>query len=236
MPKEIQNTSLLTDANLEGYYRFNSGALETDSSGDGETLTNVGSVASGVGKFGGAADLGASNTTDWFYVNSAYGVDGGAITIYLWLKLQTEIASGTYKISVAASNNTSKTYYKIEYDYNGGTRRLRFSRTKAGVSSDESTYNVALGTSSWHQVVLTYDNTNLRGYVDGALVAGPTAASGSGSSAVSNISFFGNGSTVASDDPASMIIDDLAIFSRALTTTEISSLYSGSSASFFYMF
>lgn len=236
MPKEIQHTALISDANLEGYYRFNSGALTTDSSGDGETLTDVGSVASGVGRFGGGADLGASNTTDWFYVNSAYGIDGGAVTCYMWVKLQTEITSGTYKLAVFCSNNTSKTYYKIEYDYNGGTRRLRFSRVKAGVASQETTYNITLGTTNWNQIVFTYDATNMRGYVNGSLVAGPTAASGSGSSAVSNISFFGNGSTGVSDDPSSAIFDDVAIFSRALSATEISNLYSGSSASFFNMF
>lgn len=225
MATEIANSGLTPVA----YYKFTSGALTTDSSGNGYTLTNVGSTPSGTGLFAGAADLGASNSTHWFYVNTNYGVDGDSMTIYMWVKLRTEIGAGTYKFTVPFGNNTSKTYFKIEYNYGGGTRNLTFTRVKAGVAAQSVSYNVTLGTANWHQIVFTYDTTNMRGYLDGALVAGPTAASGSGSSAVSAVSFFGNGSTGVADDASSVLFDDVALFNTALTGTQILDLYNGRS-------
>lgn len=84
------------------------------------------------------------------------------------------------------------------------------------------------GITAFYHLVLTYDATNIRGYVDNVLVTGPTAASGSGTAAeTSAIKILcgqrGDGSTSANF--ASAIIDDFVIFDRALNTTEIDIIY-----------
>jgi energy-converting hydrogenase Eha subunit B len=78
---------------------------------------------------------------------------------------------------------------------------------------------------------MTYDGTNMRGYLNGALVSGPTAASGTGGSAFgSSVTYIGaghdGGNTAASFlHFTSGIIDDAAIFSRALSAAEIATWY-----------
>jgi len=57
MALELALTDLYTDVNLKAYYRFSTGALTTDSSGEGHTLTTIGTPAEGTGIFDGGVDL-----------------------------------------------------------------------------------------------------------------------------------------------------------------------------------
>ena len=125
----------------------------------------------------------------------------------------------------------------INYEYNSGTRRIQFFRTRQGVSFDGPTYNVTLGTTNWNHIVYTYDGTNIRGYINGSLVAGPTAASGNGSSAQSD--FFSIGADRASGSGQSFfsgLIDEVSCFNRALSLSEIQTIYNEAvSGGFYYM-
>lgn len=218
--KELFNTSLFLDDNLEGYYRLNSGGLLVDSSSKGRTLTNVNAVSEGTGKFGGGADGGTGGK--YLHTGNAMNVNGGAITISAWIKLNTEISS-YHNYLFGQTNNSSKVINWVRYEYNGGTRRLSFRRTKAGVVDTEFLYNITLGTTNWYHIVLTYDGGTVRGYVNGDSV-GSVSASGSGTGTTEN-DFYILTSGGGYITPA--IMDDVAIFSRALSGTEISNLYNG---------
>lgn len=233
---ELYTTTLLSDGNLQAYYRFNTSALTTDSSSKGITLTNnntVGETSSG--KFGYGADFGSSNTNKSFTATSTLGIDGGAISISLWVKLSSELSAGVQRYTFAwQGNDTSKVAYSILYFYNSGTPQLLFYRSRPGVTTAQADYTVTLGTSDWRHIVLTYDTTNLKGYVDGQLVAGPTAASGNGSSTASP--GLGIGASKAGADFCSTLMDDVAIFDRALTADEVLSLYKSGNSGFFNFF
>jgi hypothetical protein len=58
-------------------------------------------------------------------------------------------------------NSSTYNEYWIDYDYNSGTRRVRFRRSRQMVDQAVQDYNVALGTNDWHHIVLTYDGTDL---------------------------------------------------------------------------
>lgn len=222
---ELKISSLINDANLKAYYRFNSGALTVDSSTNGVTLTNNNTVGEATGKFGIGADGGSSNTNKSLSTSDTLGIDGGSITISCWIKLNTEIASSLW-FFVFQGNNTSKVSYQMRYEYNGGTRRMLFNRGRLSISDDAVIQNIALGTSNWHHLVLTYDGTNVRGYIDGSLV-GTTASSGNGSGTQVVGTY-----VLGPDFYPSAIIDDLAIFNRALNSSEISNLYTEGSGFF----
>lgn len=195
---------------------------ETDFSGNNVHLTNAGTTTFAAGKFGLAANLGASNTTKFLYTTSTGGIDGGNITISLWVKLATEIGSSIY-IFADQCNTTSKVINFIGYDYNGGTRRVRFARLKNGVSEADVYYTAALGTSNWYHFVMTYDGTNVTGYVNGNS-QGQATSSGSGSTAV--ISGMGIGVwTQTAGLLTSGMIDEVLYFNRALTAQEIRRMY-----------
>lgn len=215
--------SLLT--NLVAYYKFESGYLTTSSVAN-YTLTNNGTVtANAGGKFGYCADYGSANTTKYFNIANNLGIDGGAITISTWLKLNTEIGSGAYSFALQGSV-TSQVNYIMGYQYNAGARRMFVNRQKQNITNNESFGSVTLGTSSWHHCVLRYDGTNLSGWLDGVKVCADLATSGNGASAAtSNVSFgFDNQYTGAY---ASMLQDSTGIWSRALSDAEIIQLSTG---------
>jgi hypothetical protein len=217
--QEIASTALAGDANKVAYYKLED---VNDSSGNGYTLTNANTVTFVAAKFGNGASQGTSNTNKYLYTTNTMGIDGGAFSFVGNIKINTEIPSDLYTL-FAQANNTSKVYYSIFYEYNGGTRRLKFVRTKQGVVEQSFVYNITLGTTNFYQIGLTYDGTNLYGYVNGQLV-GQVAASGNGSSAVTSgfyLGMFWDGTS----SPSSQISDDVYIASRALTSDEIYSLY-----------
>lgn len=220
---ELNNTILKNSSALKAYYRFSTGDLTTDSSGNSKTLTNNGTVADGTGVYGGAADFGASNSTKYLTIADNLGIDGGAGSISCWIKLNAEIGSG-YWYFANVQGTTTDTALAIWYDYNGGTRRVNFGRLRNGAAWDSALYTANLGTSSWYHLVLTYDATTIRGYVNGKYITG-TAASGNGTANHSN------GASVGGDPGggglASILADDVAFFNTALSADQIKELYEG---------
>lgn len=217
---ELINSSLFTDANLTAYYRLENGALTTDSKGS-NTLTNTNSVSDGTGIFGGAADFGTPNTTKNLTVTSALGLtSSGAKTYLFWYKLSADITSGAYGIMQHTIAGLNINHF-ITYEYNGGTRRLQFTRLKQGVGQDTLNYNVTLGTG-WNMICFTYDGTNIKGSVN-------NSAQGSFGSTGGNAGG-GNGFVMGVDTLGNYtpgLIDDMAVFSRDLSATEITNHYSG---------
>ena len=229
---ELQYTALIDDANLQAYYRLESGALTTDSSGNSKTLTNNNTVGEGTGKFGGCADFGSSNSDKYLSLTDDLGITGGAISISCWVKLNAEIGSGTWDF-VSQSDAGTFTIYTIRYDYNGGTRRIGFVRNKNNVATEVVWLNTTMGTSNWYNLVLTYNGTNMTGYID-ASAGTPTAMSGNGNTAGADAISIGASMGWNAGGTklfyASALIDDVAIFDRALTDVEVAILYNDPTA------
>lgn len=215
MALELFKTPLAADANLKAYYRLE--ADGTDSSGNGFTMSPTGSPTYVAGVFGNALSLptSASNLS----IANDLGVGGGVCSLSYWMKQSSEIGVGVGAY-IQQNDAGTVTGYSIIYEYNGGTRRLYFRRSKWNVAHQGPYYNVALGTG-WNHFVMTYDGTNVRGYLNGALVAGPTAASGNGTGSVTDIF------NVVGDPTNAVQFDDVAFFNRVLTAAEVLSLYQG---------
>jgi hypothetical protein len=211
--------------NLIAYYKLDeSSGNPTDSVG-GFTLTNNGTTTYSAGLINNGADYGTANTTKYFNVANNIGINGGAITISTWVKMNTEIASVIQGIALQGSV-TSQVNYIITYEYNAGTRRLAFNREKQAVSNNWTYGAATLGTSSWHHIVLTYDGTNLAGWLDNTQIASNLATSGNGSAAAVSQVVLGN-DTQSGGVLLSGMQDETGIWSRALSGSEISQLYNG---------
>ncbi len=223
MSIELFKTPLASDSSLKALYRFESGALTTDSSGNGLTLTNHNSISENSnGKFGYCADLGSSDSDRYFDVADNFGYAGGAISISFWIKLNTEISSSQYNF-VEIYENTAHTTIFVIYEYNSGTRRLYFQRVKQGVAIDGFSYNITLGTSNWVHIALTYSGSTIIGYVNGSNI-GNASSTGNGTFPLSPlINIGGSGATYSS----LTLIDDVCFFNRVLTSEEILSIYQG---------
>ena len=212
-----KNTSLST--NLIAYYKFNSGALTTDSVGS-YTLTNNGSVAETTdGKIGNGADFGSTNSSKSFKYNANLGIAGtGAITVSYWWKLSADIGVGvSYYPWAYRSTLTADRYLQISYLNSAGTRQFQIDGSSGYIYGTFS-----MGTD-WHHIVLTRaagSAATISLYIDGNLLC--SGAGGTYAAAGQNYFSLGyeGGSAYASG-----IMDEVGVWSRALSANEVTQLY-----------
>lgn len=167
-----------------------------------------------------SADFGSSNTDKYFSRSSSFGIGHQNVTFSFWIKVSTEITSGIWTImKLRTSDSSNYIDWIIQYDYNGGTRRLIFNRSKPGVVDVQMFSNQTLGTSNWHHIYFKYDTATMRGGMDGAeLVNQATSGIGIGGGAVLNLG--GDGSTFLSGK-----IDDVRFFDTNLSDATVWGFY-----------
>jgi len=213
---ELASMSFYSDANLVAYYKLED---ETDSEDDGTDydLTNNNSTTFASAKFNNGADFssnkylsrtdtgGVADTDDW--------------TISFWIKLDTEISEGYYNFwfMFTGTNNNL-----MRYDYNSGTRRLQ---VYSGAWEGGLNYNITMGTANWYHMAMTrVDGTGAcKVYVNGSQVGSTFNATGSDASTP----YMKIGGNSTAGDSVEGLIDDFAIFDRALSADEIASIYNG---------
>lgn len=220
-------SALLADPNLKAYYR---GENFNDTTANAFNLTNSTGTSNVPAKF--SNGISGDGVDDNVFITNNLGIDGGAISMSLWVKPNSEIASGQWGL-ICQTSATSKVRYEIFYEYNGGTRQVRFNRVKNNVGTEGGTSSITMGTSAFTHLVLTYNGTTLKGYVNNVEVLN-TSASGSGAT-TGNSSLIllarDNGdNTINQQDYSNVILDDVAIFNDALTTDEIDDLYTDPTA------
>lgn len=177
---ELNSTSLLNDPTLRAYYRAEN---VNDTTINSYTLTNNNSVAFNAAKFNNGADFGTTvNGTKSLSINSDIGITSGNITISCWVKLATEIAAESGYYYLVNKSSTTNVAYIIRYAYNSGSPRLEFIRSRVGTANDQINYTVTLGTTNFYHLVLTYDGSYIRAYVNGSQVGSDTASTGTGAS------------------------------------------------------
>ena len=159
--------------NIVAYYKLDN----VNDSVASYTLTNNNSVTFDTGLIGNGMNLGASNTNKSLSTSNTLGINGGAISISLWVKVLTPVTSGNYFDLCVQGNVTSDVYYLLRYYNNSGVLTVIARREKYGVGSSEVNSIVDLGTTNWNHLVLTYDTTTVKLYVNGSLIGG---LSGSG--------------------------------------------------------
>lgn len=217
--------SLIRSANLKGYYRFlDVPTIGVDFSPNGKHLTNNNSVGVAAGVFGNAADFGNPNTNKSLTIADNLGIDGSAFSMVYRLKLNAFPTSGNTINPVHQVSIGTKTEFMVKFYNNGGTKSIGFFRTRTGVDQAGLGYLSYDPGTNWHQYALTYDGSNLKGYIDGSLQGTATSITGVGSATLGN--FLGIGSGYYGDR-TSGLIDDVGIFNTALSGGQITALYSG---------
>lgn len=218
---ELYTTTLIDNTYLKAYYRFESGALTTDSSGEGRTLTAISDPAEGTGKFGGGVDLDG---------NDAYSITDhadlkptGAFTIGAWAKTSTTGASQAIFQSYATGGGAGGFIVSINTTNNIRIYAANLVSGGGGFNSP-ATYT----DGNFHFVVVTHTGSGaFQMYADGSPVNSGTLYSptynatnyvrvGCGNDSGTNQSFF-TGS-----------LDDVFLFNGlALSADDISKIYAG---------
>jgi len=214
-------SSLLTG--LVAYYKLDESSGDAaDSSGGGFTLTNNGSVVGGTALLGAAsADFGTTNTTKRLTSTTDHGITAtGAISLSFWVRMNTEIGADEQCLISRSFINAAGTSIQINYQFNAGTRRIRFLRY--GSANSLQYYTITLGTSSWTHIVVTFDGSTIKGYVNGVE---RTTEANSGTQSIGGTAFgiAANGTT----QYASCLIDEAGVWSKGLTASEVTELNNG---------
>ncbi len=193
--------------------------------GDGSlNLTNIGSVAFDSGKVNNAADHGTENNTKSLNVNNNMGVTGGPISMAFWFQ---GVASQAHDWWILAQvDATNKVINRIAFRPNGGSAFLGFQRLESGAGEQDANFSTSTLGTSFRFLAYTYDGSSIYGYLDGKLVAS-ASSTGNGSATQSN--HFSTSNYGGAEDYGAGKVDELGVWNRALTQTEISDLYNGGS-------
>lgn len=226
--KELATTSLYTSEYLKGYYRFSTGELTVDSSGEGHTLTAISDPAEDTGKFGGAVLLDGDDA--YSIVDHADFKPTSNFTIGCWMKTST---TGTQMIMLQSySQNTLRAGILIATS-TANKLNVLVGRNTGGVSGTD--YISLVGATSicnglWNFITTTWDGSYLRIYVNGKLDLTESAwtyAPGYAATNYVNIGCRNNAGTNSNYFTGSL--DDVFILNgTALSSDEIAGLYLGS--------
>lgn len=209
----------LTD-NLVSYYKFDA-SNSNDSVGSNNGTDTTITYSSGNGKINNGA--GFNGVASKISLGNSTTLTPGAITIAAWINLTSltgapQICSRDYADSGNANTRN--------YQFRVFSSKIEFIPFNASTNGDVAGATT-LSTGTWYYAVATWDGTTEKVYLNGA-EDGSNAFSGTLRSGGTSNTFIGcaqNGGAGLNSDFFSGAIDEVAIWSRALSAAEITSLY-----------
>jgi len=210
------STSGTAPSNLLLYMPLdNSDTYAWDFSGNGNNGTIHGATQSVTGKFNKAYDFEVDNSE---YIDLGYDVwsesdfsDGG--TICAWVKGES-FSTKNIIFSIEGRGDIAYIDSKVDFFiYTNDYYRVRGS---------------TLSTGTWYFLCGTWDGSNVYLYEDGSLSNSSSMSGTISIDAVSRVSAVGSGGYNPPNGPFDGIIDDVRVYNRKLTATEIEELYNAS--------
>lgn len=193
-----------------------SGTTTADTSGHGHTLT-LNSATWATGHTG----TGVSNTTTGQGAGASFSAPTAAITIMAWVKPLSLVSGNTYLALglIDTGGNTDVAIFTQRGDF--GTSNILQCNLRIG-GTLRSIYGPALTVGTWTHIAITFDGSIVTLYLNGS-----SYATGSYSGTLGT----GDRITVAGTDPinsydSEVTVDDVRVFSTALTSAEVSSAMS----------
>jgi len=226
MPRELNTTALLNDANLQGYWRFESGALGTDSSSNGYDLSDGSNPSEIAGVFGGAVHL---DGNDYLHIANASCPN-------LNITSDLSVCAWVYPTTVDVSQTIVDKDGRNDGGYSMGITSdndFRFLWRNTDVTSSVYIHTMEIAVDTWYFLAATlYDAGGgthvMKMYLNGVNVKeeNPTYLPAS-----STVDFaIGYRTTDGGALPFNGYIDDAAVFDRVLTPAEILALFRNKSS------
>jgi hypothetical protein len=205
--------------NLEAYYQLEGTGNRVDSSGNGLSLTQNGTVsASSSGIIGNGADFDGNNAN---YLSRAkttsleIGENLAPYALSCWVDINTASLMG-----ICAQGNSTTDGWWLDINSNGAVRFIQ-----VGTVTINSPDAAITPTAGLQHIVLTSDGNTTKIYVDSVEMASEASIT-----TLNTASAFTVGNrTITKDRPFDGVIDELAVWSRYLTPAEVSALYNSGS-------
>lgn len=222
----LRDTALFSDPNLMGYWELDN-AL-TDASANSNTLTNVNSAtfSSSVKQYGTySALIDRTNSRFFTAADSASLSITGDMSISLWVNL-VSTTSGLFTL-VNKWGNTGRSYFPY-YQTSNNTLHLN-TTNNASLNGVDVSVSWTASTGVWYHIGIVYTAAagSAKFYINGAQQG--STQTGLQTSIADSTSLLALGVNTPDSGGGSHIFDgyfdDVAIFNRVLTPTEISILY-----------
>jgi len=208
---------------LVGYWKLDESATPAiDSSGNGNSGTWAGDAASAAGKYGNGITL--DGTGDYINVGSAVTDIADTATISLWTKFNSSVgdsylmnnSQGQYYLRYAhACCWASNGYFNFTIKIGGADKSwLVANMTTAGIPFD-----------TWVNVVVTYNKGTAILYVNNKIISWSTVPTVTSTTADAQSGNLLLGSYNGAASFYLGVMDEVRIYTRALTTSEVSQLY-----------
>lgn len=200
-------------AGIKAYYKLDEASGNaSDSSGNGYTLTNTGSVAYTAGKINNGASFTGTNSVYLSTANAVGFVTGGYRSISLSVKFSS--TTGGY---VYANATTTGNIYNILYIASGTLKMFANGNEVSSLST--------LSTGVFYNVVMTQNGTTWSLYIDGVL---------QGSVVQGTLSYAFNMLRLGADNsgtsPSTCIVDEVNIYDLVVTHNVIQELHNNGKA------
>jgi hypothetical protein len=201
------------DTDLISYWKLDESSGDASDSVGSNTLTND-NVTYATGKINNGADLEASSTA--LFTTTTTPVTGtGDKTVSVWCNAESFNAFGNVAVSIGGQSTNNQ--LGIGFQQNGKPYANLYGGGGQIVSA------TALSTSTWYHLCAVYKTSGIILYVDGTAIA--TGASNSMNISGTNGNIFGNYTDYDTNWGFDGMIDEVGIWSRALSSTEVTSLY-----------
>jgi len=219
MAKEIYNTYLFSDSYLGGYWRQEGNGNDSTSNSYNMTSTNV-SWGTSYGKFNQGASFNGSNSIQR-RANTLQLTGNFSLSCWVYFN---NVASDQTLIVNELTGSSFGPYY-LQFKQSSGSK---FSFWVVGTPSGNAEIfsTTSPSTGQWYFITATRDGTNINLYVNGILEA-QTAWSTTQTTNSGNYLQFGGTQNAGGTNFRLLngYLDDIAIFSRALTPSEVLFLY-----------
>jgi hypothetical protein len=209
--------------NIVAYWKLDESSGDaSDATGNGNTLTNT-NVTYNAGIINNGATFSSITNTLLHADNASLSITG-AMTINVWFKFAHATPTQAYNVLVnkytAAGSQRS---YQFYLTYSGGAYYMSWYVSANGASAGGLDYLMSNMGTGWHMYTVSLTpSTNMKFYLDGTLLNTYTTSIPSGIYDGTAIFYVGNN---VPDGFADGTIDELGLWSRALTDAEVTSLY-----------
>lgn len=208
----------LPDLVLRFGFEEGTGSAVTDLSGNGNTGAFTGAAAWTSGQQGGGVAVDGAASTGVTAADSPSLTFSNALTVAAWIK-PADCSHGTSGHNTVVAKDSE---FLLAFDNTCGIANY-VSTNVGGWTGDFPGTKVAVNT--WSHLAVTYDGSTIRSYLNGVLQSAGTAKNGTV-----------NNTTVAAyvgrrpdccTQTFNGVIDDVAVFKRALSAPELSTLMAG---------
>ena len=212
---------------LAGHWQMDeaAGTVINDSSGNGNTSSSfTGDVSWTTGKFGSALNFDGAN--DVVRIPETASIDMGGTTqsysVSAWIKTSMNVAAGTHAFLLAKRASSGVYPYIVYLDQS----EIACFETGDGTNYNVTCNSTALNNNTWHLITAVRDvsSDKIFIYVDGQPAGSATDTTVTSLANNDNVSI-GNGGASYTEKDFGGIMDDVRIYNRALSSTEVQALF-----------